>query len=313
MISYLLKHIIIIATLPIIIISGDEIDYGNHNTNWEDGLASWEEFGHDNSACNIPRLTVEEWERGRYWEGIKPVIVRGVTDNWAANTNWKLQEMLRRYPNAEATMGDSRYIGQNGPEHSRSMLTTTTITEFITKHMYNPTKYFFDRKISIPKGMLEDCNPFPYPTRAFFQEKNLEYHHQYYWRDHLTISIGSNLQGLTFHYHGAAWNAVVHGAKRWILWERTSLNNTEQTRFSKDENGEVITAAEWIRTLPQHPKRIQEIKTNGHDCIQHAGEMMFIPDSVAHMVVNIGDTVAVVSEADVDMREEGGKKRNDEL
>ena len=40
--------------------------------------------------------------------------------------------------------------------------------------------------------------------------------------------------------------------------------------------------------------------------------MMFIPDSVAHMVVNIGDTVAVVSEADVDMKEEDGKKRNDD-
>jgi len=36
------------------------------------------------------------------------------------------------------------------------------------------------------------------------------------------------------------------------------------------------TAAEWIRTLPQHPERIQEIKTNGHDCIQYAGEVMFV-------------------------------------
>jgi len=64
----------------------------------------------------------------------------------------------------------------------------------------------------------------------------------------------------------------------------------------------------------RHAERVQEIKTNGHDCIQYAGEMMFIPDSVAHMVVNIGDTVAVVSEADVDKKEEDMKKRSyDEL
>ena len=35
--------------------------------------------------------------------------------------------------------------------------------------MYNPLKYFFDRKIAIPKGMLEDCHPFPMPTRAFLE------------------------------------------------------------------------------------------------------------------------------------------------
>ena len=50
------------------------IDYGNHNLNWEDGPASWEEFGHDNApdVCGVPRLTVEEWEAGRYWVDTGP-------------------------------------------------------------------------------------------------------------------------------------------------------------------------------------------------------------------------------------------------
>lgn len=59
----------------------------------------------------------------------------------------------------------------------------------------------------------------------------------------------------------------------------------------------MITEAEWIRTLPQHPERIQEIKTNGHDCIQYAA-------------------VAVVSDADVDIKEEDRnekQKKDDEL
>ena len=72
--------------------SGDEaIDYGNHNQEWEDGPSSWEEFGHDNdpSVCSLPRITVEEWEAGRYWDGPKPVIVKNATDGWAALHNWK--------------------------------------------------------------------------------------------------------------------------------------------------------------------------------------------------------------------------------
>lgn len=114
------------------------------------------------------------------------------------------------------------------------------------------------------------------------------------------------MQGLTFHIHGAAWNTVIFGAKRWILWQRTFKRGRLQRQFSRDDNGEIMPAAEWIRTLPKHPDRVDEISRNGHDCIQRAGEMMFIPDSVAHMVVNIGDTVAVVSEVDID------KKRRDE-
>jgi hypothetical protein len=55
-----------------------------------DGPAN-QEFDHNNDpeVCGIPRLTVEEWEAGRYWEGKKPVIVMNVTDGWAAMENWK--------------------------------------------------------------------------------------------------------------------------------------------------------------------------------------------------------------------------------
>ena len=44
----------------------ENIDYGNHNENWEDGHSSWDEFGHDNTHCNVKVLTVEEWEAGKY-------------------------------------------------------------------------------------------------------------------------------------------------------------------------------------------------------------------------------------------------------
>ena len=37
--------------------------------------------------------------------------------------------------------------------------------------MYDPSKYFFDRKIAIPKKMLDDCHRFPMPTRAYLEDK----------------------------------------------------------------------------------------------------------------------------------------------
>ena len=70
----------------------NNIDYGNHNQEWEDGPTSWSEFGHDNSPeiCGLPIISVVEWEEKRWWEGkLGPCIVKNVTDGWAALHNWK--------------------------------------------------------------------------------------------------------------------------------------------------------------------------------------------------------------------------------
>eukprot|EP00579_Thalassiosira_antarctica_P000628 CAMPEP_0201867376 /NCGR_PEP_ID=MMETSP0902-20130614/1622_1 /ASSEMBLY_ACC=CAM_ASM_000551 /TAXON_ID=420261 /ORGANISM="Thalassiosira antarctica, Strain CCMP982" /LENGTH=394 /DNA_ID=CAMNT_0048392519 /DNA_START=49 /DNA_END=1233 /DNA_ORIENTATION=+ len=305
----------------------EPIDYGNHNPEWEDGPSSWEEFGHDNdpSVCGLPVLTVEEWEAGKYWDGNKPVLVKNMTDGWAALNHWKKQEMIRRYPDAEATMGDGRRVGEVGPDDAGNVLSPTTVKEFITKNMYHPLKYFFDRKIAIPNGMLEDCHPFPMPTRAFLENPETGAIHALskkkkvnpkppfeIWQDHLAISIGSDLQGLSFHFHGEAWNVVLFGSKRWLLWDyaRFEKNVTRQRHFAlAGEGAPILSSAEWIRQLYSSPERMYEMRTHGHDCIQHAGEMMFVPRKWMHMVVNIGDTVSVISEVGLEKGE--GKKPED--
>jgi len=193
--------------------------------------------------------------------------------------------------------------------------------------MYNPLKYFFDRKISIPNGMLEDCHPFPMPTRAYLdnpqagaiyapskKRKVRTTYDDEIWRDHLAISIGSDLQGLTFHHHREAWNAVLFGKKRWIVWDpaRFKHNAMRQRRMTRDwVTKEHLNGYEWIRTLYPLPERRDEIRNHGHDCIQHAGEMMFVPEGWMHMVVNIGDTVSVISEVGLGIGE--GKKPEDFL
>lgn len=68
----------------------DEDPYTKYK-HWEDAPASWEEYGHDNdeSVCGVQRLTVEQWEKGKYWQKNKPVIVMNVTEHWPAVEHWK--------------------------------------------------------------------------------------------------------------------------------------------------------------------------------------------------------------------------------
>jgi len=224
-------------------------------------------------------------------------------------------------------MGEGRLLGETGPDDAGKRLSPTTVKEFITQHMYNPLKYFFDRKIAIPNGMLEDCHPFPMPTRAYLanpeagatyalakKRKVRKTPDREIWRDHLAISIGSDLSGLTFHHHREAWNTVLFGSKRWILWDnaRFKHNVTRQRRMTRDwDTHEHLAGHEWIRRLYPEPERMEEIRAHGHDCIQHAGVMIFVPERWMHMVVNIGDTVSVISEVGLGIGE--GKKPEDFL
>ena len=193
--------------------------------------------------------------------------------------------------------------------------------------MYHPLKYFFDRKIAIPKGMLEDCQPFPMPTRAYLENPEAETIHapskkkkvlknpsKEMWQDHLAISIGADLQGLSFHHHGAAWNTVIFGKKRWIMYDHARWANNMTKNYYMALAGPregILSSPEWIRQLYHKGVRRKEIREHGADCIQHEGEMMFVPSHWMHSVVNIGDTVSVISE--VGLEKGGGKKPEDFL
>jgi len=224
-------------------------------------------------------------------------------------------------------MGESRLVGETGPDDAGKNLSPTTVKEYITKHMYHPLKYFFDRKIAIPKGMLEDCHPFPQPTRAYLanphmgetyalshKKKVRKTPDRELWRDHLAVSIGSDLHGLTWHNHREAWNVVIFGHKRWLLWDhaRWKNNNTMQFLMTRDWSRDAhVPGHEWISRLYKAKNRQYEIRNHGHDCIQGPGDMMFVPHRWMHMVVNVGDTVSVISEVGLGPGE--GKKPEDFL
>lgn len=202
-------------------------------------------------------------------------------------------------------MGSSRDLGQTGPDDAGEKLKRTSIKDFVINHMHDPNseKYVFDRKVNMPNALLDDCQPFPMPTRMFAEYGpaliGMGAPNRTMWKDHLALTVGRDLQGLTFHRHNAAWNVVVFGSKRWVLYDATriSSNITRLKRMTRDVNNPIqLTSSNWIRELYQKDERMFEIRHHGHDCLQRAGELLFVPRGWAHMVVNIGDTIAVVSE-----------------
>merc|ERR1719324_146457 len=94
--------------------------------------------------------------------------------------------------------------------------------------------------------------------------------------DSLIASIGPSEQGLPLHSHGAAWQALVHGKKFWVLLPPMA---------AKGLDGSSVT------TLLELSKK----KSLGRAffCLQEPGEVVVVPHLWRHATMNIGDAIAI--------------------
>jgi hypothetical protein len=100
---------------------------------------------------------------------------------------------------------------------------------------------------------------------------------------------------------------VIFGKKRWIIYREDEEDPGMARRMALEDPDDswrdILPTPEWIRRLYPDPWRTGVIRERGMDCVQHAGTMMFVPRGWVHMVVNIGDTVSVISEVGLDKGE----------
>ncbi|KAL7554850.1 hypothetical protein ACHAWF_018395 [Thalassiosira exigua] len=163
--------------------------------------------------------------------------------------------------------------------------------------MYDPSKYFFDRKIAIPKGMLEDCHLFPMPTRANLENPDAASRYKFALSKKMRRAQrprGRALAGSPRHLdRGGPPGPYVLPPPGGV--ERRPLRGQ-----AVDTVGPSLLPPQYYPAAPHDPRlgdggapRGARVDTNavpapratrgdpsrahGHDCIQHAGEMMFRP------------------------------------
>lgn len=125
------------------------------------------------------------------------------------------------------------------------------------------------------------------------------------------FAIGPVGSGLAFHKHGEAWNIVTSGAKWWVLFPPGDFDSMEHRAMENGlmirnagENGALMAAwldgrssahddvpgANHARTdgYPQGFER-------GYECIQEAGDIVFVPRNWYHAVVNLVDNTVGIA------------------
>ena len=106
------------------------------------------------------------------------------------------------------------------------------------------------------------------------------------------VAFAPALSGSPPHIHGAAYNFLVHGRKRWFLWKpfdstvdatRASLGGAEPLPFG-------TPVLKWF--VSEYPR----LASRPLEVVQEPGDVVWVPAGWGHAVLNLEPSVAVAFE-----------------
>ena len=156
-------------------------------------------------------------------------------------------------------------------------------------------EYVFDKDglFSRVPELLEDYDHPSFITQFFDAEL-----HERFSRYFL---VGSSMSGINYHSHTDAYNGLVHGRKRWLVydhkqmmdppyrshgtlrWVRPSLPLRSVPSWLT--RASVRQVREILPGMPEDQKPMQ--------CMQSAGDLIYVPEGYWHGTVNLGETIGV--------------------
>jgi hypothetical protein len=95
------------------------------------------------------------------------------------------------------------------------------------------------------------------------------------------FALGPTNTGSVFHQHGDAWFALVHGEKRFVMFP-TCADNGHTSITPASDNVDMGTMEQWYR------KKKQQLATVPADCTLKSGEVIYVPATWYHAVINTG-------------------------
>lgn len=236
-------------------------------------------------TSNIPRsneikvfkdMTYEQF--AEKWSD-KPFILTECIQSWPAFKSWSIEKLLKQYGEVDfrAEAVDWAF---------------STYCEYMLKSRDESPLYLFDKnfaeKMGITVGKHEGAaywKPDCFGPDLFELLDSERPAHRW-------LIIGSERSGSTFHKDPngtSAWNAVIQGAKYWIMFPPTV--DVPGVYVSKD-NSEVtspLSIAEWLLEFHKEARQLPE-------CIEGicgAGQVLHVPSGWWHLVVNLESGIAL--------------------
>ena len=274
-------------------------------------------------VCNIDRrdsLTRREFLE-QYAHRNRPVIVRNqrwadgakqwLLQDWPAVESWSRQRFLARYANTSVELKNSSYIAFD-TEFGGLPSNRTTVANYIAgwdnlrprndtagNHLSRDQivdldpPYLFGkmplpglrdayRELSLFRqcGESDDHNDAEIGNGGECLDNNRIFAHNKTARDMIALFFaGPALSGVSLHMHTNAWNALLYGRKRWFLLPPNSLWGPTGMPMLR-----------WVHDF------YDKLAPDMHECVQEAGEVLYVPSDWYHGVINLKDSVGIVVE-----------------
>ncbi|KAK9079244.1 hypothetical protein SSX86_000914 [Deinandra increscens subsp. villosa] len=205
----------------------------------------------------------------------KPVLLEGCLDNWPAMKKWDSDYLVK-------VCGDVRF--SVGPIEMK-------LSDFFTyanQAQEERPLYLFDPKFAnkVPK-LGQDYEVPVYFNEDLFSVLGNE-RPDYRW-----IIIGPAGSGSSFHIDPnstSAWNAVVKGSKKWVLFPPDVVPPGVYPSSDGAEVACPVSITEWFMNFYESTKTW---KKKPVECVCKAGEVIFVPNGWWHLVINLEDSIAI--------------------
>ena len=245
---------------------------------------------------NIPRVSDLDAAqfRTQYEMRRRPVVLTGLAQSWPALAHWDTS-YLASVHGAACVQAFDEYLGAlDVPLSAYLEYATTCVTDERPLYVFEP---------SIEKSapaLLDDFTVPPHFSEDLFSLLGDEARPDYRW-----LLVGPARTGTNFHVdpnHTAAWNTVLRGRKKWIMFPPDQL----PPGVHVESDGRVVQAdspAEW---MVRYYASLQEQQrgsgigaassspiSSSLECVCGPGDTVYIPDGWWHMVINLEPTVAL--------------------
>ncbi|KAJ1990130.1 hypothetical protein H4R33_001813 [Dimargaris cristalligena] len=237
----------------------------------------------------------------------RPVILTDVVTQWPAWGKWTPDWMVERFGDVSFRAEAIDISLRDYMAYSREQLADESPIYLFDKRFGESCPELLE-DFQVPEYFNEDLfrvlsDEHPGPTTATASASGRP---DYRW-----IIIGPKRSGSTFHKDPnatSAWNAVITGAKKWIMFPPECLPPGVFTNADQSEVTSPVSLMEWFHTWYSEVKPFQtELPLAGptrsstgplqregaYEGTCRAGEIIFVPQGWWHCVLNLDESIAL--------------------
>jgi len=228
------------------------------------------------SVCSYDKVSVKEFVT-RFERPNIPALIRGCANKWKCFGKWNPQFFEKEYSKTHFHVGGysmrmDRYI------------------RYMRECCDDQTLYLFDKKFHEAAPILGKEYVVP---KYFSSKRDLFSLLDNRRPDYKWLIMGPKRSGSTFHKDPngtSAWNACIHGLKKWILIPPNTLPCGVHASVDGVDVTSPVSLVEWFINFYH---QLDDLGVNVIECIQHPGDIIFVPCGWWHCVLNVKESIAI--------------------